>query len=272
MQAEAVNSIVLDCPMSIERNAELLDRCGGPARNFPPTDLYNEGWMLRLVLDWLSLNPNINHDLAFSDNDNWYSEALLPSIFLPRVRGDRLAESWTHADGVIGDFGIGVNREGDLSLTQGASRILVIEAKMFSKLSSGVKNASYFHQAARNVACIAEVIHRAQILPRRFAKIGFYVIAPESQIKEGIFAKQMAPEQILTVVRRRVSEYQEPEKNSWFEDWFIPTIDNIQIREISWEELISLIKQSDSTRGTEINAFYEKCLQFNQYVAGRFTS
>jgi len=250
--------------MSIKRIAELLDRCSGPEKNFPPTDLYNEGWMLRLVLDWLSRNPGVDHDLAFSANDKWYSEALLPSIFLARMRGDKLAESWTHADGVIGNFVIGANREGDLSLTQGASRILVTEAKMFSKLSSGVKNAGYFNQAARNVACIAEVIHRIQIPPGEFTHIGFYVIAPEAQIKNGVFAGHMAPEKIRRIVRQRVSEYAEPEKNSWFEEWFIPTMDSIRIREVSWEEVVSLIKQFDSTRGADLSAFYEKCLKFNR--------
>ena len=84
--------------MSIERIAELLNRCDGPEKNFPPTDLYNEGWMLRLVLDWLSLNQGIDHELSFSAGDKWYSEALLPSAFLTRERGDRLAASWTHPD------------------------------------------------------------------------------------------------------------------------------------------------------------------------------
>ena len=250
--------------MSIERLTALLEKCGSPDKNFPPTDLYNEGWMLRLVLDWLSSNPGIDHDLAFTTTDEWYSEALLPSAFLPRVRDDKLAESWTHADGVIGDFVIGADREGDLSLTEGASRILVTEAKMFSKLSSGVKNASYFNQAARNVVCIAEVIRRAQIPPSKFTNIGFYVIAPESQIKDGVFAEYMAPEKIRNIVKQRVSEYPDPEKNSWFEKWFIPTMDHIWIREISWEEIISLIDQFDSTCGADINAFYEKCLKFNQ--------
>lgn len=250
--------------MSIEKIATLLERCGGPDKNFPPTDLYNEGWMLRLVLDLFSFNPGIDHDLAFTTTDKWYSEALLPSAFLARVRGDKLAESWTHADGVIGDFVIGADRKGDLSLAEGASRILVIEAKMFSKLTSSVKNAKYFNQAARNVACIAEVIRRAQTPPSRFTKIGFYVIAPESQIKDGVFAEYMAPEKIRNIVKQRVFEYQEPEKNSWFEEWFIPTMDKIQIHDISWEEIISLIEQFDSTCGADINAFYEKCLKFNQ--------
>ncbi len=204
--------------MSIERIAALLKRSGGPEKNFPPTDLYNEGWMLRLVLDWLSFNRGIDHDMAFATTDKWYSEALLPSAFPARVQGDKLAESWTHADGVIGDFVIGADREGDLSLVEGAFRILVTEAKMFSKLSSGVKNASYFNQAARNVACIAEVICRAQISPSSLEKIGFFVIAPESQINDGVFAEHMAPESIRSVVSRRVSEYPEPEKDQWLVD------------------------------------------------------
>jgi len=255
--------------MSIERVSSLLERCGGPEKNFPPTDLYNEGWMLRLVLDWLSSNPGIDHDLAFATNDKWYSEALLPSAFLARVRGDKLAESWTHADGVIGDFVIGKNREGDLSLVEGAARILVTEAKMFSKLSSGVKNASYFNQAARNVACIAEAICRAEISPSTLKGIGFFVLAPESQINRGTFAEHMAPESIRNIVRRRVSEYHEPEKNKWFEDWFLPTLGKIQIREISWEELCSVINQHDSAFGKQLDTFYGKCLEFNQYVAKR---
>jgi hypothetical protein len=255
--------------MSIERIAALLERSGGPEKNFPPTDLYNEGWMLRLVLDWLSSNSGIDHDLAFATTDKWYSEALLPSAFPPRVRGDKLAESWTHADGVIGDFVIGADREGDLSLAEGGLRILVTEAKMFSKLSSGVKNASYFNQAARNVACIAEVICRAKISPNSLEKIGFFVIAPESQINDGVFAEHMALESIRSIVSRRVSEYQEPKKDRWLEDWFIPTLEKIRIREIPWEELCSLINQYDSAFGAQLDVFYGKCLEFNRYVANR---
>jgi len=141
---------------------------------------------------------------------------------------------------------------------------------MFSKLSSGVKNASYFNQAARNVACIAEVIYRARISPASFEKIGFFVIAPESQINKGIFTEHMAPKRIRSIVTRRVSEYQESEKNNWLADWFIPTLENIRIREIDWEELIAIINKSDPTFGAQIGSFYTKCLEFNQYVANRY--
>jgi hypothetical protein len=34
----------------------LLARCSSDGTVLPPTDLYNEGWMLRLVLDWFERN------------------------------------------------------------------------------------------------------------------------------------------------------------------------------------------------------------------------
>ena len=69
----------------------------------PPTTLYNEGWMLRLILsagaDGVSCLP-----FSFLPGSRWFSEALLHSPFLSRFRGDSLAETHTHADGVIGHF------------------------------------------------------------------------------------------------------------------------------------------------------------------------
>ena len=147
----------------IDRIAEILSRVDGDSPPIRRTEVYNEGWMLRLCLDWFSENRSASGTLLFDSSSDWYSEALLPSAFLPKERGDRLAESWTHADGVIGDFDIGKENIGGLSLKPDARQFVVTEAKMFSKLSSGVKNAGYFNQAARNVACIAEVIRLANL-------------------------------------------------------------------------------------------------------------
>ncbi len=242
----------------------LLTRSSTPKANFPPTELYNEGWMLRLLLDWLASNPGLGHDLDLVASDKWYSEALLPSPFAPRFRGDRLGESRTHADGVIGDFIIGTDSKADLSLLPGASRFIVVEAKMFSKLSSGVKNSSFFNQAARNVACITEVIKRAGIEPASMENIGFFLVAPDAQIKAGVFAEHMNPRQIRNTVSLRVSQYQDAGMDLWFVDRFLPTLEKIRIREISWEELINLIGKTDPDFGVQIDMFYDKCLEYNQ--------
>jgi len=255
--------------MAIDRIAALLETCGTGNSHFPATDLFNEGWMLRLVLDCLSQNPGIDHDLGFVAGDEWYSEALLPSAFQARYRGDKLSENWTHADGVIGDFVIGANRAGDLTLKADATRIMVTEAKMFSKLSKGVTNAGYYNQAARNIACIAEVVCRAQIPVEEFTDIGFFVLAPESQIRQKVFAEHMTKQSIEANVRQRVAAYEEKTKEAWLTEWFVPVLEKLQIREISWEEIVELIQRLDPASGSLVDDFYRKCLEFNRFVANR---
>jgi len=110
---------------------------------FPPTLLYNEGWMLRLVLDYYSNNSGSANELSFIDNSKWYSELLLPSPFSPRYRGDKLGEGYTHADGVIGNFIIQNHGKGDIKLEKTVMQFKVIEAKKYSPLSKGTSNCSY---------------------------------------------------------------------------------------------------------------------------------
>src|SRR4051812_48197891 len=130
----------------MQRLVDLYLACGTDRAIMPPTSLYNEGWMLRLVLDWFSRQPESSHPLSFLHDSRWYSEALLSTQFRPRSRGDVLAESWTHADGVIGHFTIAEGR-GDVRLQRDARQLVVVEAKMFSGLSRGTKRALTFDQA-----------------------------------------------------------------------------------------------------------------------------
>lgn len=245
------------------RIGKLLQACETISPYMPPTQLYNEGWMLRLVVAWFaSLEIEIDqHKLAVPTGSKWYSEALLPSAFLPESRGDSRAEAWTHADGVIGHFNIGRGAKGDLTLFKGATHFVVLEAKMFSRLSSGVKNASYYNQAARNVACIAEVLHRAGRSASEFRALGFYVLAPAFQIRQGIFEEQLRKESISKLVERRVRQY-EGKRGVWFSDWFLTTLERLDIRAISWEDILSFLAEHDPS-SVGLQAFYERCLAFN---------
>ena len=90
----------------IERVAKLLDRCGGGESVMPPTELYNEGWLLRIALDWFSTNGPSDSQFSFCPGADWYSEGRLASRFLARCRSDRKAEGFTHADGTIGHFSV----------------------------------------------------------------------------------------------------------------------------------------------------------------------
>jgi hypothetical protein len=246
----------------------ILARCESEMSSLPPTVLYNEGWMLRLLLEWFSQRPASGHPLDFTKGSIWYSEALIPSAFLPLKRGDQFAESWTHADGVIGHFKIGKNRDTDLTLLPDATTIKVLEAKMLSRLSKGIKHAPYYNQAARNIACIAEILRRADKSPVSMLSVSFYVIAPKFQIDRGFFSAELSKESMKGIVEKRVNEHDtehKTDKIKWFQDWFVPTLEKTDIQAISWEEILSYLNDKDSVIGNELSLFYDKCLQYNRF-------
>ena len=173
---------------------------------------------------------------------------------------------WTHADGVIGNYKIGEKGAGDLSLASDAEHLVVLEAKMFSKLSSGVTHARYYNQASRTVACMAEALRRANRKPALLDRLNFFVMAPQQQIDSGVFKRQMTHESILEIVRRRIDEYDES-REDWFKEWFLPTMEQLTIGVMSWEELLRYVKGLDLKSGEKLNEFYERCLKFNNKSA-----
>jgi len=249
--------------MAFARIVSLLQKCDSTQPVFPITELYNEGWLVRLILDWFSRQPYNPHPLAFRPESRWFSEARLPPQFLARYRGDKLAESWTHADGVIGHIKIGGSRKTDTSLLRDANQLVATEAKLFSKLSSGVTNARFFDQAARYVACIAEMLNIAKRPASALSDLGFYVLAPAEQVDLGFFERETTPMHILEKVRKRVEQYG-GEKNQWLDEWFLPTLERIEIACLTWEGIIAHIKGEDSNFGGEIADYYQSCLEHNR--------
>ena len=249
--------------MIIERILQQLEACNTEDRNFPPTILYNENWMLRIILDWFTVNGNSESLIPVLPDSKWYSEALLSSAFLPQSRGDKLGENYTHADGVIGHFSIGGSGRGDLVLLPDAEQLIIIEGKMFSRLSSGVTNAKYYDQAARTVGCMAEVLRLANRRPAKMKSLAFYLMAPQSQIEQGLFTLEMSKESITQKVQQRVSAYK-GERNRWLQDWFNPLIDKIEIETFSWEDILQNMVKTNSEYGVEVQNFYHKCLQYNR--------
>ncbi|CAN5810337.1 hypothetical protein BH23PLA1_BH23PLA1_01540 [soil metagenome] len=249
--------------MILQRIAAILQQCDGDSPWLPPTHLFNENWLLRLVLDWFARHEAEAHPLAPLRGATWFSEAWLPSAFLPRFKKDRLAESWTHADGAIGHFITGNRGWADLVLLPEARQLVVLEGKMFSRLSSGVKNAPWYDQAARTVACLAEILQRAGRHPMELEALAFHVVAPRRRIEEGVFLDETAPGSILRRVRRRVEDYA-GSRDDWFRDWFVPTMRRIEISALSWEDMIETVALLDPEAGQELDSYYGKCLHYNR--------
>lgn len=222
--------------------------------------------MLRLVLQWFDESKVLGHDLSFAPGSRWFSEARLASAFLPRYRGDKIAEGYTHADGVVGHFQIGKTGRAELSLETDVEQFIVVEAKMFSGLSKGTTNAPSYNQAARNVACMAELVRRAGRDPLDVSSKAFFVLAPREQVGAGIFAGFMNKKSLERVVGERVANYDPPE-TEWFEDWFLPTLNTMRVGCLSWENVVSFIKSADHCYGADLEKFYMQCLEFNRAFA-----
>lgn len=241
----------------------MLEACETGNPSFPPSVLFNEGWLLRIVLDWFASHGGDRYPLSTRPGARWFSEAWLPSAFLPRYRGDRLAEARSHADGVLGHFAIGDPGTAGLTLLPDAGQLVVIEAKLFARLSTGVRNAPYFDQAARSVACIAEVLRRAGREADTIDDLALLILAPQARIDDGVFAWDAAPEAIRRKVRRRVEDYA-GERDAWFRDWFEPTCRRVEVRCLGWEEVVDVIAFHSPEMGQVIDSFYGRCLHYNR--------
>ena len=230
--------------------------------NFRPTELYNESWLVKLVLRQVSKIADSEFPIGFLPGSDWFSEALLPSAFRARYQGDPLSESRTNADGVVGHFAVGRKAKADLELIEDAAQFTVVEAKVGSPLSAGTSNAKYFDQAARNIACMAEVIARSGASASNFSRLDFVVLAPRSSIEKGTFAEEMSPGSIRSKVERRVAEY-EGQLEQWHESAFNPIMDQIKLYSLSWEETIQWIGDRDPDVFSDLSEFYDLCLEFS---------
>ena len=220
-----------------------------------PTELYNEGWMLRLVLDWYSQRPGTDSGALFEQGARWFSEGRLSSQFLPRHRGDKLAETHTHTDGVVGHFDIAQRSE--VRPQSGATQLLVLEAKLASKLSSGTRRAPGYDQAARSVACLAHVAGEAEIAPGSLSSYGFWVFAPQKRLTE--FTSLATAENVKAKVRKRVDQFGD-DKLTWYNGTFLPHLESMSIGTMAWEDLLNAMESEGA--GTEFRQFYQKCCTY----------
>lgn len=239
----------------LDRICHILGTAGQPGSAIRPTDIYNEGWMLRLLLDSMAARHANNHPFRFVPDATWLSETLLYSEFLARSRPDELAEGWTNADGVIGHFldpSQTPNRE--LRLAKDPRQFVVIEAKMFSGLSTGIKRSAGYDQAARTVACMAAILKRANVAPQGINRLAFYVVAPQSQIQADKFGSLVTKSSIVKAVEARVAAY-DGERDEWLKNWFRPTLELAEVKLVAWEAVLS-------DASAEMKAFYANCLRY----------
>ncbi len=272
--------------MPLTKITELLQTCSTDAPLFPPTELYNERWLVRLVTYWFAAQPRVNgnpqedtqpvviqagalanptpkpmHALQLPENGVWYSSARLPTPFAKRHKDDQLAEGRMEVDAAVGHIEIG--EKAKLKLRPDAQHFVILEAKMFGRLASGVKHAPYYDQGARTVACMAAALQRANRYPGDVRQLGFFVIAPQLQLDRGIFAEYLNRESIRQKVKQRLRAYDDKKRKQWYAEWFDPTLNQVAIDRVSWEAIIAYIAAHEPEAAAFIEAFYNQCVAYH---------
>ena len=272
------NDETLEIP---KRLFSILQSCASENKDghrFPPTEVFNEGWMLRLVLDVLQTVDVPGHPLNFLDGATWYSEARLSTPFHPTTKRDPLGEGFTKADAVIGDVDFRGNTKAGLRLPQGARQFIVVEAKMFSNLSSGTTNAPGYDQAARNVACMAATIMESKIPLDALKSVGFFVVAPNLKMRQQRKPNTnleacLEPDAIRSAVKKRIEGYARASRDhdvlrlTQWEEQVVHLVDRLKqtdrLRVLDWKkEIIQPIADLDDPTGEELFRFYDRCLEY----------
>ncbi len=234
---------------------------GKPECIFAETLIFNEGWLLRGVIqEWQRCTQPARFPfLPFPEEIVVYSEAQLYTPFKARFQGGNQAEGHTHVDGIVGDFqivgksGVVLNRDCRLSKPY----LTVFEAKMYSALAKGVKWAPDYDQVSRTVACMIHAILESESAGDRVAHL--VVLYPADNIK--IHPDQYTRERVERRIAKRVQGYLSAEGHDapnarFFAGWH-DVLPQIQIQFLTWEDVLAEIDSN------ELNRFYALCVQFN---------
>jgi hypothetical protein len=242
----------------IDRVRELLVGTDTSTRRFPPTVLYSEGWLVRLIVDWYFRQADFRGLLSPQPYATWYSEALLPGPFLHGAK----REGYTHADATIGHFALKSAR-GDIQVMAPGRQLVVIEAKMASPLSAGTTHAQTYNQAARNVACVAHLLSQHG-LAAGATDYRSLVLAPRDKIAEHRLDDLLEPEALSGAIARRSAERGDG-KAAWVEQVVRPLLHEgtLRARAISWEDVLADMLRSGDAEVSALQRFYEKCREYN---------
>ena len=251
---------------AIDRVLSIFARAAEPNPPFPPTELFSEGWMLRLILDSHCRGLG-GLPFPVTAHAGWYSEAQLASPFQRSRRGDPNAEGITHADGVVGQFTFRDETTAGFALNRNATQFAVIEAKMGSKLRSGTNRVPWYDQAVRNVAAMAWTIYQGEGSLDSIEFLDFVVVAPQVRIdREPSFVAWTDKASIADKVTRRVELYQtdDPQRRDnlrrFRTELFDPFLDRLNIHLLSWEDALGSVAPAAAE---PLSDLYGKCLVHN---------
>lgn len=218
--------------------------------NVNPTEIYNEGWMTRLLV-YYSVKEEIEFKGINFKNMHWTSEALISSPFVGGEVKER--EGYTHADIMLGNFKVDYKTRGEITVDDNAKNFGIIEAKMGSPLSKRTTNAPNYNQASRNVTCIADNT-------KDTCNTFFFVLAPEVKIKP--LKKHVTKGNIKTQIKERFIRHNKENPKIKDEDAIKKRAGNCDIGVITYEEWIEKFRGKDYHKF--LDKFYFDCKTYNK--------
>lgn len=233
-----------------QNTIELIEALKKLAVNINPTIIYNEGWMIRLlVIESMNQKLILNGiDFEKLKSKKWSSEALISSPFIKAEKGKR--EGYTHADIILGDFDVKYEDRGEIKLNDSPKILGIIEAKMRNNLSQKTKNAKNYNQASRSVCCLSHVAEGATK-----CELFFIVAAPQRTISNN---KQIDKE----VIKEQIKERFEYSPNSNDYQKIENQVQSCKVFSISYENWIDNFKDNDIKE--KLKGFYENCKTYNK--------
>jgi hypothetical protein len=237
---------------------------GNPECLFAETLLFNEGWLLRSVLkEWKigSMTPELTF-LPFPPDARVYSEGQLRTPFKVRRRSQRTGEpkgeTNTRVDGIAGHFSIAAGTKSGIELDSGCRYIAVFEAKLFSPIAKGTKNAPDYDQVSRTAACLIHALLGAGLAAGGAAHL--VILYPQDNLD--VDPNDYVEVHIKERIKNRLQAYKRagdstPEIGQFEAGWEEMFV-QIAIHFETWEKVLDEIGDS------ELNRFYELCKHFNR--------
>jgi hypothetical protein len=221
-----------------------------PKSMFPGTEIFNERWLLRLVLKkWLDGSGGSKFGfLPFPEDARAYSEGQLYTPF----RGGAHRERNTHVDGIVGDFSIPDTKSG-IRLNSGMSYIAAFESKLYSALSPGVRYAPAYDQLSRTAACLINSILRADPKPGYVA----HVVVVRAKDNRHIKPDKYRRDRIGRTIADRLAAFTPSAERSGTIERFTAgwkeVLENVEFHFLTWEEVVAYLSDDGLTR------FYDQC-------------
>lgn len=243
----------------------------------PKSEIYNETWMLRLTLALLKeidiKNRGPISEICQAVKSGWISEGGLKPVF------KREHTTWT--DAILGRVYCDENnrnvkiKSSDLLEGGEYQGVIVVEAKMASKLSPKVTHSESYNQVVRNVACLSRLVLESShdLGPNIKNTSRVVVLAPESKIDKwqddaGRLIKRWKDDadkmacEIQTIItndeRYENDLWKRPNDNKFLER-FNEIVRAISLKScvISWESILEFIDKYAQKYFSQLAEYYE---------------